>query len=83
MDVVGRAEQITTNKFSFTQLEKSDISIQPDFGLIDWSEFERIDEIVAVGEKAAKEQIAIIKDSIKKHNSNLLIKQTEFFFFND
>jgi len=70
LDVVGRAEQITTNKFANAQLEKSDIAICPDYGSIHWSEFHRVKQIIAMGEHSANALIPTIKNTIKQRKRN-------------
>ncbi|MBL7052376.1 MAG: patatin-like phospholipase family protein [Candidatus Marinimicrobia bacterium] len=66
LDVVGRTEQITTNKFARTQLEKSDIAICPEYGTIHWSEFNKVEKITKIGEEATKIMIPEIKAKIKQ-----------------
>ena len=70
LDVVGRAEQITTNKFASTQLEKADVAICPEYGKIHWSEFNEVEKIIKIGEEATKIMIPKIKEKLKQRKQN-------------
>ncbi len=72
INIISRANSARGLELSNLQLEMADVRIHPDIDNAHWSEFERLDEFIEVGEKAAREKLK----EIKKINSNIF---TRFF----
>jgi len=66
VDLIMRSGQITSRKLNELLQKDGDVVISPDIGHIHWSEFMRIDEIINLGEQAAREAIPQIKKLIFK-----------------
>ena len=71
IDLVMRTSQITMRKLNKLLLEQADLIISPNIGNVHWSEFNRIDELIKLGEKAAKESLPKINKIIKKRKNIL------------
>jgi len=57
IDIINRAEQITTHYYSMTQARRADITILPSTEHIAWNEFHRIDEVLNAGRDAGSQML--------------------------
>lgn len=60
-EIFYRAEVISTFKLSQLGLREADLVIRPDVRHLKWTDFDQTSEIIAAGEKAAKENISEIR----------------------
>jgi len=63
-DVLYRAGEITSSTLQASELESADVIIRPQVGDLHWMDFSRIDDLVKIGEKAAKESLKEIQSSL-------------------
>jgi NTE family protein len=66
IDLVIRSAQISVRHLDNHLKEHADLLIKPNIGDIHWSEFNRVDEIIEKGEKAAIEAVPEIKMLLKR-----------------
>tara|TARA_Y100000588_G_C13938570_1_gene789028 strand:- start:8 stop:844 length:837 start_codon:yes stop_codon:yes gene_type:complete len=80
LQVLGRAEQITSTRLGEVKSKKADININPDTKNVFWAEFDKIDELVNIGFEETEKQFWKIKDNLKKKKSihNKIIHFFEF-----
>ena len=69
LQVLGRAEQITSTRLGEVKSEKADITIRPDTMNVFWAEFDKIDQLVKLGAEATEKLFWEIKDNLKKKKS--------------
>ncbi|NHZ85103.1 MAG: hypothetical protein GWP19_04385 [Planctomycetia bacterium] len=69
IEIITRAERITSQYYTNLLARESDFSIRPDVLGLHWSEFDKYDILVENGISAAKEKIAELKKIIKYRNS--------------
>ena len=69
LQVLGRAEQITSTRLGEVKSEKADITIRPDTLNTFWAEFDKIDQLVKLGAEETEKQFWKIRDNLKKKNS--------------
>ena len=69
LQVLGRAEQITSTRLGEVKSEKADITIRPDTMNVFWAEFDKIDQLIKLGAKETEKQFWEIKDNLKKKKS--------------
>jgi len=69
LQVLGRAEQITSTRLGEVKSEKADITIRPDTMNVFWSEFDKIDQLIKLGAEETEKQFWQIKDNLKKKKS--------------
>ena len=72
IDILYRAEDITSYHLSNLRLEEADIIIRPKVNDLSWADFDKIEEIISAGEEATSVKITEIKKLI--HRSNILLK---------
>jgi len=65
IDLVMRSAQMTSFKLNTILKNSADYIIRPDIGKIHWSEFTRVDELIRVGEEAAKTAVSTIQKQIR------------------
>ena len=63
-DVLYRAGEITSSTLQASELESADVIIRPQVGDLHWMDFSRIDDLVKMGEKAARESLKEIQASL-------------------
>lgn len=61
IQIMTRAEQITSSYYTNTQVERADVSIYPETEDIQWNEFERMDDMIEYGRAAARVKISDIR----------------------
>ena len=69
LQVLGRAEQITSTRLGEVKSEKADITIRPDTMNVFWAEFDKIDQLIKLGAEETEKQFWQIKDNLKKKKS--------------
>ena len=69
LQVLGRAEQITSTRLGEVKSEKADITIRPDTLNEFWAEFDKIDQLVKLGVEETEKQFWEIRDNLKKKKS--------------
>ena len=72
MDILYRAEDITSFHLSDLRLKEADLIIRPKVKHLSWAVFDKIEEIISAGEIAAKENINDIKNLV--HRNSYLLK---------
>jgi NTE family protein len=72
IDILYRAEDITSYHLSNLRLEEADIIIRPKVNDLSWADFDKIEEIVSAGEEATSAKITEIKKLIRR--SNIFLK---------
>jgi NTE family protein len=77
IDILYRAEDITSHHLSILRLREADLIIRPKVKHLSWADFEKINEIIYSGEKAAAENIAAIKKLVESYS--LLLKPKQKF----
>lgn len=75
IDILYRAEDITSHHLSILRLREADLIIRPKVKHLSWADFEKINEIIYSGEKAAAENIAAIKKLVESYSLLLKLKQ--------
>jgi len=63
-DVLYRAGEITSSALQASELDSADVIIRPQVGDLHWMDFSRIDDLVKMGEKAARESLKEIQASL-------------------
>ncbi len=79
LGILGRTSEITASQLSRAQEHQWDFQIQPNTGNLHWSQFDHLDELIANGEQAMEEQIAILQRKLRRARgvkSRLLRKKT-------
>ncbi len=71
LEIIFRADSIANLKLSNLLLQSADIVIKPEVEDVHWAAFQRINECIALGEKAAEGKITEIKRIIKEHKAPL------------
>ena len=69
LQVLGRAEQITSTRLGEVKSEKADITIRPDTMNVFWAEFDKIDQLIKLGAEETEKQFWQIKNNLKKKKS--------------
>jgi NTE family protein len=65
IDIIFRANAITSRKLTHLLLASADLVIRPKVGLVHWSEFRLVHTLVAEGERAAEEKVETLQELIK------------------
>jgi len=66
IEIIGRADMITSRNLSLMMARTADVAIYPDTKDIHWSEFSRADELIEAGIESAREKLPEIKNAIQK-----------------
>lgn len=74
VDILYRAEDITSHHLSILRLREADLIIRPKVKHLSWADFEKIDEIIYAGEKAAIENLVSIKKLVGSYSFWLRLK---------
>ncbi|MCF7805565.1 MAG: patatin-like phospholipase family protein [Candidatus Marinimicrobia bacterium] len=61
IEIMTRAEQITSHYYSISQMNDADVKIYPDAEMIQWNDFTRMPEVVAAGRKAAEAALPVLE----------------------
>jgi len=69
IDIVIRSNTVSMHQINQLLLKDVDYIISPETGYVHWSEFEKYDELVEMGVKAAENKIDELKELIKMKNS--------------
>ncbi|MBV8205760.1 MAG: patatin-like phospholipase family protein [Acidobacteria bacterium] len=64
-DVIGQCFSIAQSKMCSSWQAASDVVLQPDVSGFGYDQFERAPELIAVGERAAREAVPLIKSCLK------------------
>lgn len=73
MDVLLRSARITNYRYAESALKKAHLVIRPAFKDIQWSEFDRFNEIISAGKNAALEALPELRKAIKSERLSRLI----------
>lgn len=77
VDILYRAEDITSHHLSILRLREADLIIRPKVKHLSWADFEKINEIIYTGEKTTEENIVAIKKLVETYS--LLLKLKNMF----
>lgn len=66
INVMFQTQHMTSRHFNMHLLEKADVVIRPNVGLIHWSEFKLLNYLIEEGEKVATEALPAIKSVLKQ-----------------
>ncbi len=66
-DILFRTEDISTFHLSKLRLEDADLILRPNVRKLDWSEFDKVKEIIKAGEEAAESMLPDIKKLVDKN----------------
>lgn len=66
VDLLSRAEQITSYYYSNTLMAEADIEIFPKTGAVQWNEFNQMTEMIQAGREATKSVIPAIREIIRQ-----------------
>ena len=80
LQVLGRAEQITSTRLGELKANKADITIRPNTMDVYWAEFNKIDQLIQNGENETDQLLWDIKTDLKK-KKGILRKVSHFFEF--
>jgi len=65
IEIIGRADMITSRNFSRMMAGTADVTIFPDTKNIHWSEFSRANELIEAGIESARDKLPEIKKAMK------------------
>ena len=80
LQVLGRAEQITSTRLGELKANKADITIRPNTMDVYWAEFNKIDQLIQNGENETDQLLWDIKTELKK-KKGIRRKVSHFFEF--
>jgi NTE family protein len=66
IEIIGRADMITSRNLSRMMARTADVAIFPDTKDIHWSEFSRADELIEAGIESTREKLPEIKKAMQK-----------------
>ncbi len=69
IDIIIRANQISTHKIDHLLLQKASCVITPRIGHFHWSDFEKYDTLIEEGEKGAEQVVTRLKQQLRERNS--------------
>ena len=69
IDIIIRANQISTHRIDQLLMEKMDCIIQPEIGHVHWSDFSDIDNIIEMGARAAEKKLPQIKTRLEERHT--------------
>ena len=75
LDILYRAEDITSYHLSLLRLREADLIIRPKVKNLSWADFDKTAEIISSGEVAARENITLIKKLVNRNSYLLEIEQ--------
>jgi len=65
VNVIFQTQHMTARHYNLLLLEKADVVIRPDVGLVHWSEFKLLDYLIEEGERVTQDALPRIKQAIK------------------
>ncbi len=68
IDIFIRAHHATVQRLNHLLMETSDFLLTPELGDLSWTEFEKIDTFVKLGEKVVEENIERLKRALQKYD---------------
>lgn len=71
IEIIYRAEEITSYYLSKERLQEADLIISPDVKSISWSDFKNFEYIIKKGEDAAKSKLPEIEELLSKQKYNI------------
>ncbi len=71
LNVLMRASMVQNFNMNSVGIQPADFIIEPDVTAFDLSEFERTDELAAVGERTTSEVLEMLKQQLSKLDSKL------------
>ncbi|HET54452.1 MAG TPA: patatin-like phospholipase family protein [Ignavibacteria bacterium] len=74
IDILYRAEDITSHHLSILRLREADLIIRPKVKHLSWADYEKINEIIYAGEKTAEENIKEIRKLVESYSLLLKLK---------
>lgn len=74
IDILYRAEDITSHHLSLLRLREADLIIRPEVKHLSWADFDKINEIIYAGEKASIENMEAIRKLIQSYSLLLKLK---------
>ena len=80
LQVLGRAEQITSTRLGELKANTADITIRPNTMDVHWAEFNKIDQLIQNGENETDQLLWDIKTNLKK-KKGIRRKVSHFFEF--
>jgi len=75
LDILYRTEDITSYHLSLIRLKEADLVISPHVKKLSWADFDKVEEIIQYGEKAARENLDKIKKLVNRNTYLLEIEQ--------
>lgn len=66
IDLLTRAEQITSHYYSSTLMNEADIEILPEIENVQWNDFHRMTDMIQTGRDAAKKVVPTIRESMRQ-----------------
>ena len=67
IEIMSRAEQITSHYYSTSQMMHADVQISPKTENIMWSEFTRLPEMIEAGRDAAERALPVLEEVLHQH----------------
>jgi len=65
IDILFRANSITSHRYSRLQLREADLIIRPDVGSYHWSKFSSFHELIEKGEDATRKALPVIREKLR------------------
>lgn len=69
INVMFQTQHMTARHYNLLLLERADVVIRPDVGLVHWSEFKLLNYMIEEGERVAEEAVSTIQHVIKDKKS--------------
>ena len=67
LDVLLRADRISSRKLTNLLLRLADFIIRPELGELSWTDFDKVDLLVQLGMEGARKQVRQLKRELRKH----------------
>ncbi|MDZ7266807.1 MAG: patatin-like phospholipase family protein [candidate division KSB1 bacterium] len=68
VDIIFRANTITSRRLNHMLLQLADVTIRPNVGGVHWAEFRRASELVAEGERAAAAMLPVLQRLLRQRS---------------
>ncbi|MCI0515224.1 patatin-like phospholipase family protein [candidate division KSB1 bacterium] len=69
VDLILRTHAITGDRYNQLLLKEADIVLQPEVGHLHWAEFDRLNEVISLGQREARKNLVFIKRQLQTRNS--------------
>lgn len=66
LELMFRADEITSHYLTMEQLKHADVIIHPDLGRIHWADFKNADAMIRIGIETAEQNIDALRNALKK-----------------